>query len=508
MKKIISLVMSAVMLFSSVAVGTVVQAETGKKIVDVASGQRMTYVGEKGDYYKVTLYNELSNGKYEEKETGYILKSDVNTTYFGNYGRPWTDPNKAIYYGAKYIANGYITYQYTMYLQKFNVNAQSSNLYKHEYMTNVSGAASESYHLYSGYSNAGLLDSAHTFYIPVFNNMPNDNPIATTSSVAEALRSAGFPDSYIDGSYSSSNGSVGLEALQNAHPNWKFVAFNTGLDFEEAVKGESVGTPTTEENLRAYLDPRNWLGEKYIFQFESIKKSDAVQSVSSVNAILKNTWMANSKITYLDTLGKSKKVDEVDSYADAMIKASNDTNLSANYIAAKIRQENGRTNNSATAVCGNAAPFRGIYNYFNIGAYITAKDGLAWAAGFLKASGDTALYNLDTTETVAPSTTTTKNYTPAKVKLTSLTALKGHKIKAKWNKCSTSATGYQIYWAKDKKFKKIVAKTTTKGRSKVTYTGKNFTKGKKYYVGIRAYKKAGGKTYYGPWSNIKAKTSK
>lgn len=507
MKKFISLVMSAVMLVSSVAVGTVVQAETGKKIVDVASGQRMTYVAEKGDYYKVTLYNELPKGKYEEKETGYIFKSDVNTTYMGNYGRPWTDPNKAIYYGAKYIAKGYLTYQYTMYLQKFNVNVQSGNLYKHEYMTNVNGAASESNHLYSGYAKAGLLNNAHTFYIPVFNNMPNDNPISTASPVAEALRTAGFPDSYINSSDNLGNGSVGLEALQNAHPNWKFVAFNTGLDFEEAVKGELAGTPTTEEHLRDYLDPRNWLNEKYVFQFESIKKSDAVQSVSSVNAILKNTWMANSKITYLDTMGNSKTVDEVDSYADAMIKASNDTNLSANYIAAKIRQENGGTSNSATAVCGKKEPFKGIYNYFNIGAYVTASDGLAWAAGFLKASRDTALYDLDGTETTAP-TITTKNYTPAKVKLTSLTAQSGHKIKAKWNKCSTSATGYQIYWAKDKKFKKVVAKTTTRGRSKVTYTGKNFTKGRKYYVRIRAYKKAGGKTYYGPWSNIKAKTSK
>lgn len=472
--------------------------------------------------------------------------------------------------------------------------------------------------------------------------------VVQAGTVEDNLRAQGFSESYIED----------LAALQKAHPNWKFVAFKTGIDFDDAVKGELAGTPTTETNLRAYLDPRNWLNEKYIFQFESIKKSDAVQSVSSVNAILKNTWMANNKITYLDTLGNSKTVDEVASYANAMIKASNDTNLSANYIAAKIRQENGRTENTATAVRGDVAPFRGIYNYFNIGAYVTASDGLAWAAGFLKANKDTVLYdstnataspivtvsngqrmtyvkedgeyyrvtlyneldngkyedketgyilksdvnttymgnygrpwtdpnkaiyygakyiansyltyqytmylqkfnvnaqsgnlyrheymtnvsgaasegyhlysgysnagllnsahtfyipvfnnmpndNSDVTTTVP--TTTTKNYTPAKVKLTSLTALKGHKIKAKWNKCSTSATGYQIYWAKDKKFKKVVAKTTTKGRSKVTYTGKNFTKGRKYYVRVRAYKKAGGKTYYGPWSNIKAKTSK
>lgn len=472
--------------------------------------------------------------------------------------------------------------------------------------------------------------------------------VVQAATVEDNLRAQGFSESYIED----------LAALQKAHPNWRFVAFKTGLDFEDAVKGELAGTPTTETNLRAYLDPRNWLNEKYIFQFESIKKSDSVQSVSSVNAILKKTWMANSKINYFDTQGISKTVTEVNTYADAMIKASNDTNMSANYIAAKIRQENGGATYSATAVCGTRPPFQGIFNYFNIGAYTTAMDGLAWAAGFLKANKDTVLYdgtnataspivtvsngqrmtyvkedgeyyrvtlyneldngkyedketgyilksdvnttymgnygrpwtdpnkaiyygakyiangyltyqytmylqkfnvnaqsgnlyrheymtnvsgaasegyhlysgysnagllnsahtfyipvfnnmpndNSDVTTTVP--TTTTKNYTPAKVKLTSLTALKGHNIKAKWNKCSTSATGYQIYWAKDKKFKKIVAKTTTKGRSKITYTGKNFTKGRKYYVRVRAYKKAGGKTYYGPWSNIKAKTSK
>lgn len=473
--------------------------------------------------------------------------------------------------------------------------------------------------------------------------------VVQAGTVEDNLRAQGFSESYIED----------LAALQKAHPNWKFVAFKTGIDFDDAVKGELAGTPTTETNLRAYLDPRNWLNEKYIFQFESIKKSDAVQSVSSVNAILKNTWMANSKINYFDTQGISKTVTEVNTYADAMIKASNYTNMSANYIAAKIRQENGGATYLATAVCGTRPPFQGIFNYFNIGAYTTAMDGLAWAAGFLKANKDTVLYdgtnataspivtvsngqrmtyvkedgeyyrvtlynelgngkyedketgyilksdvnttymgnygrpwtdpnkaiyygakyiangyltyqytmylqkfnvnaqsgnlyrheymtnvsgaasegyhlysgysnagllnsahtfyipvfnnmpndNSDVTTTVP--TTTTKNYTPAKVKLVSLTAKKsGHNIVAKWNKCSTSATGYQIYWAKDKKFKKVVAKTTTKGRSKVTYTGKNFTKGRKYYVRVRAYKKAGGKTYYGAWSNIKAKTAK
>ena len=77
------------------------------------------------------------------------------------------------------------------------------------------------------------------------------------ATVEENLKAQGFTAQYVEK----------LAPLQTAHPNWKFVAFNTGLNFEDAVKGELAGTPTTEENLRYYLDPLNWLNEKYIFQF-------------------------------------------------------------------------------------------------------------------------------------------------------------------------------------------------------------------------------------------------
>lgn len=103
-------------------------------------------------------------------------------------------------------------------------------------------------------------------------------------------------------------------------------------------------------------------------------------------------------------------------------------------------------------------------------------------------------------------TTCTK---PAKVTLSKLTAYSsGHKIKASWKKVSGYAGGYQIYWAKDKSFKKVVAKTTVSGQSKTSYTGKNFTKGKKYYVKVRAYKVVNGTKYYGSWSNVKSITCK
>ena len=93
---------------------------------------------------------------------------------------------------------------------------------------------------------------------------------------------------------------------------------------------------------------------------------------------------------------------------------------------------------------------------------------------------------------------------PATVKLSKVSAQSGHKLKASWQKASGSASGYQIYWAKDKNFKKVVAKTNVSGQKKTSYTGKNFTKGRKYYVKIRAYKTVDGKKYYGSWSNVKS----
>ncbi|MCD7796289.1 MAG: fibronectin type III domain-containing protein [Clostridiales bacterium] len=148
----------------------------------LSSSQYMTWRANKGNYYYVRLYNETSNG-YTEGASGYVLKSACRTTYLGDttsgLGRPWSNPYKSIYYGAKYIARSFTT-QTSGYLQKFNVNPASSTLYSNEYMKNVAAAASEAETTYKGYSNAGILSVIKTFVIPVFNNMPDDT---TTTSV-------------------------------------------------------------------------------------------------------------------------------------------------------------------------------------------------------------------------------------------------------------------------------------------------------------------------------------
>lgn len=90
-----------------------------------------------------------------------------------------------------------------------------------------------------------------------------------------------------------------------------------------------------------------------------------------------------------------------------------------------------------------------------------------------------------------------------KVNLKSVSsARKRHTIKASWNKKS-GANGYQIYYSRNKNFKKVSAKKIVKGGKKTSYVGKNFTKGKKYYVKVRAYKNVNGQKVYGKWSNVK-----
>lgn len=77
-----------------------------------------------------------------------------------------------------------------------------------------------------------------------------------------------------------------------------------------------------------------------------------------------------------------------------------------------------------------------------------------------------------------------------------------HEIIVKWNRVS-KCLGYQVQYAKDSSFKKVIA-TRNVSSSASSFTGKNFTKGNKYYVRVRAYASNAGTSYYGSWSDSKA----
>lgn len=119
-------------------------------------------------------YNYLNIGAYKtstmsavERGLWYAKGGDSNAT---SYGRPWNTRTKAIGGGASYYGQSYVKVgQDTMYLKKFNV--QGSNLYGHQYMTNVSGGASEGAHMADAYDEQAR-KAVLIFKIPVYKNMP------------------------------------------------------------------------------------------------------------------------------------------------------------------------------------------------------------------------------------------------------------------------------------------------------------------------------------------------
>lgn len=86
----------------------------------------------------------------------------------------WDSERKAIIEGAKLISNSYIKVgQNTKYTFKFDVvGSKKSDLYTHQYMTNIKDPTDQSKILFDNYTNNGWLNNELTFIIPVYKNMP------------------------------------------------------------------------------------------------------------------------------------------------------------------------------------------------------------------------------------------------------------------------------------------------------------------------------------------------
>ena len=125
------------------------------------SGTRSPYEG---------YYNFYNIGAYATGSMDAVTRGLWYASQSGSYGRPWNTVEKAIMGGAEYYGTNFVQAgQDTFYLKKFNV--QGSNLYKHQYMTNVQAAASEGYEMSTAYSDE-MKQTALEFKIPVYTNMP------------------------------------------------------------------------------------------------------------------------------------------------------------------------------------------------------------------------------------------------------------------------------------------------------------------------------------------------
>ena len=119
------------------------------------------------NYYNIGAYGKNPVLRGLAAAAGYVDDLD---------GVPWNSREKAIKYGAKFIADGYINAgQETMYYQKFNTGPNATNnSFAHQYMTNILAPASESLSTYYSYDDLNILKKSLVFKIPVYKNMPNE----------------------------------------------------------------------------------------------------------------------------------------------------------------------------------------------------------------------------------------------------------------------------------------------------------------------------------------------
>jgi len=191
-----------------------------------------------------------------------------------------------------------------------------------------------------------------------------------------------------------------LQILAEKYPNWNFQAYYTGIPWDELIRKErdekiyrnridatlsdewkhcafvdDGWACASDEAVKYYLDPRNFLTETQIFQFVETSYNPEVQTLKAIQNSVKGTFLDNT-ITCKDLNNNIITI----SYSEILIEAAKRTNISAFYIKSKIIQEVGiKGSNSVT---GTYPGYEGYYNFFNYGAYDEGDDianGLTFA---------------------------------------------------------------------------------------------------------------------------------
>lgn len=150
-----------------------------KQAFTLSSTTKYTGTGCSAGWYKVNvkrtlkgIYNYYNIGAYGSNPVLRGLK--VAAGYIGELdGTPWDTREKAIKYGAKFIAENYTgAGQDTLYFQKFNTGPSGN--YNNQFMTNVTAPASEAISTYDSYNEIGITSKSLSFKIPVYKNMPSN----------------------------------------------------------------------------------------------------------------------------------------------------------------------------------------------------------------------------------------------------------------------------------------------------------------------------------------------
>lgn len=220
-----------------------------------------------------------------------------------------------------------------------------------------------------------------------------------------------FPDSY----------KPYLYELQKKHPNWSFTALYINLDWKYVIDNENVfgknlvpksysdrwkNTTPGEYNVEVdagwvdssrraveyAMDPRNFLNEVRIFQFEGLSYNETTNNITGIEKILYGTEFYNRIVDYLDSNGN--KITMTSKYSDLILSAGKTSRVNSFHLASRIKQEVGPFL-SHSSISGTVEGFKGLYNFYNIGATSSSepmgaiKNGLQYAKDGKGASAET-----------------------------------------------------------------------------------------------------------------------
>ena len=159
-----------------------------------------------------------------------------------------------------------------------------------------------------------------------------------------------------------------LDHLKSKHPNWTFTILETGLDWEQVIAAEkgdksliqgksgnwvsggydSSWNKASESAIRYYMDPRNWLSDdRDVIQFMQL--SYVNMSDDDLSRAASGTFL--NRNDYISQINSSCR----------------DQNVNPIYVIARILQEQGNPQNSATFEMDGGDGNK-YYNLFNIGA--------------------------------------------------------------------------------------------------------------------------------------------
>ncbi|MCR5134214.1 MAG: hypothetical protein K6B12_01120 [Clostridiales bacterium] len=380
--------------------GATAKAEPGSKSFDaasVASSIDFTNLPAGSYTYRIAVRDESGFTKYVKKTSFTVKASSASASGFAVSGARYPED---MYIGVPFNVAGIVTSQQTIDLATVGVVSKKTGKWVSGAYYQFKSPKSKTIDISKAASSIKIQNlpaGEYTFRIAVRDVkgttkyvMIEPFKLSGLDAFETYLSQQGFPKTYWPA----------LKKLHSAHPTWQFLPAKTGMTFDTALSKEAGKnysttyevTPTYSKGneLKYYLDPRNYLTEEYIFAFMDHRYLAAASSTASVKRLVSHNsscFMNNDTfIGYLTTGGQT-------------------AGINPTVLAAMIVQEQGWTGGSNDLISGSytgtiklksgVLSLKGYYNYFNIGAYYgsvftgtsystvvnATRRGLWWAAG-------------------------------------------------------------------------------------------------------------------------------